>query len=170
MNDKVTRNLFDGQQFILKFSNTGNIVDQIKANKGKVLLAKFDIARASRNFCVDPADAFKFNIKWQNKYYLDVWAIFDWVQGGGGGGGGATFQLASDAVSDAMSHQRRRVFAYKDDYLLVSRADLAYSQFQDLSDLITDLGLPMNPDKKIPPTRRLTCLGVSTELGSTHIA
>ena len=88
----------------------------------------------------------------------------------GGGGGGATFQLASDAVSDAMSHQRPRVFAYKDDYLLMSRADLAYSQFQDLSDLITDLGLPMNPDKKIPPTRRLTCLGVSTELGSTHIA
>ena len=45
-NDNVTSNLFDGQQFLSKFPTVDNIVDQIKATKGRVLLAKIDIARA----------------------------------------------------------------------------------------------------------------------------
>ena len=54
VNDKVTRNLFDGQQFLLKFPTVDHIIDQIKATEGRVLLAKIDIARAFRNLCVDP--------------------------------------------------------------------------------------------------------------------
>ena len=78
VNDKVTRSLFDGQQFVLKFPTIDNIISQIKATKDRVLLAKIDIARAFRNLGVDPADAFKFGIKWQNKHYLDISAAFGW--------------------------------------------------------------------------------------------
>ena len=63
VNDNVTRHLFDSQQFLLKFPALDNIIDQIKATEGRVLLAKIDIARSFRNLCVDPADAFKFGIK-----------------------------------------------------------------------------------------------------------
>ena len=81
VNNRVTRNLFDGQQFLLKFPTVDHIIDQITATEGRVLLAKIDIARAFRNLRVDPVDAFKFGIKWQNKYYLDVLAVFGSVHG-----------------------------------------------------------------------------------------
>ena len=113
-------------------------------DKGKVLLSKIDIARTFRNLHVDPADAFKFGIKWQNKYYLDILAAFSWVHGS------ATFQLTSDAISDAMRCQGRHIVAYMilqrdGDYILVSTAELAHSQFEDISALITDLGLFIRP-------------------------
>ena len=164
VNDKVTRNLFDGQQFLLKFPTVDHIINQIKATEGMVLLAKIDIARAFRNLHVDPADAFKFGIKSQNKYYLDVSAAFGWTHGS------SAFQLTSDAISDAMRRQGRHVFAYIDDYILVATEDLAHSHFKDLSDLISNLGLPMNPDKKIAPTRRLTCLGISIDLDANTLS
>ena len=62
------------------------------------------------------------------------------------------------------------VFAYIDDYILVSTDDLADSHFEDLHDLIADLGLPINPDKKIAPTRRLTCLGISIDLDTNTLS
>ena len=113
---------------------------------------------------MDPADAFKFGIKWQNKYYLDVSAAFGWVHGS------AAFQLTSDAICDAMHRQGCHVFAYIDDYILVSTDDLADSHFEDLHDLITELGLPINSDKKIAPTRRLTCLGISIDLDANTLS
>ena len=35
---------------------------------------------------------------------------------------------------------------------------------------ITDLGLPINPDKKTAPTRRLTCLGISIDLDTNTLS
>ena len=154
VNDKVTRNLFDGQQFLLRFPTVDYTIDQIKVTESRVLLAKINMSRAFRNLPVDPADAFKFGIKWQNKYYLDVSATFGWVHGS------TASQLMSDAICDAMRRQGRHVFAYIDDYILVSTEESAHSHFEDLSYLITDLDLPINPDKKTAPTRRLTCLGI----------
>ena len=164
VNDRVTRDFFDGQQFLLKFPTVDNIIDQIKTTEGRVLLAKIDIARAFRNLRIDPADTFKFGLKWQNKYYLDVSAAFGWVHGS------AAFQLTSDAISDAMRRKGRHIFAYIDDYILVSTEDSAYSHFEDLYDLISDLGLPINLDKKTPPTRRLTCLGISFDLDANTLS
>ena len=165
VNDKVTRNFFDGQQFLLKFPTVDHIIDQIKATEGRVLLAKIDIARAFRNLRIDPADTFKFGLKWQNKYYLDVSAAFGWVHGS------AAFQLTSDAISDAMHRKGRHMFAYIDDYILVSTKDVAHSHFADLYDLISDLGLPsilINPPP--PPIRRLTCLGISIDLDANTLS
>ena len=63
LNDAVTKHLFDGQSFTLKFPTVDNIVDAIKKIKGRPMLAKIDISRAFRNLRLDPADAFKLEIK-----------------------------------------------------------------------------------------------------------
>ena len=63
VNDAVTRDRFDDLEFTLTFPTIDNIVDQIKATQGRVLLAKIDVARAFRNLRVDPADAFKFGLR-----------------------------------------------------------------------------------------------------------
>ena len=113
---------------------------------------------------MDPADAFKFGLKWQNRCYRDVSAAFGWVHGS------VAFHLTFDAISDVMHCQGCHAFAYIDDYVMVSTADLAHSEFEVLSAIITDLGLPLNPDKKTPPTRRLTCLGSSIDLDANTLS
>ena len=46
VNDAVTRDNFDGSSFTLESPTVDNIVDDIKQRKGRVPLAKIDVARA----------------------------------------------------------------------------------------------------------------------------
>ena len=91
VNDAVSRDKFDDTTFTLRFPTVDYIVDNIRHNKGELLLAKIDIARAFRNLRVDPADTFKFGIRWGDQYYLDV-----------GVHGSASFQMTSDAILHIM--------------------------------------------------------------------
>ena len=97
LNDAVTKHLFDGQAFTLKFPTVDSIVDAIKKIKGRPMMAKIDISRAFRNLRVDPADAFKFGIKWKGKYYLDRAVAFGWVHGS------VAFHMTPNAVIHTMS-------------------------------------------------------------------
>ena len=63
VNEAVIREAFDGTSFTLKFPTVDDIVEQIKATQGRVLLSKIDISRAIRNLRVDPVDAFRFGIQ-----------------------------------------------------------------------------------------------------------
>ena len=141
-----------------------NIVDAIKNVKGRATLAKIDISRAFRNLRVDPSDAFKFGIKWKDKYYLDRAVAFGWVHGT------AAFQMTSDAVIHIMAKEKCHIFAYIDDFILVSEDNDADRHFQKLSALFTGLGLPMKIDKCSPPTRSLTCLGITIDLDNNSLS
>ena len=57
------------------------IVHEIGKHGDNVTLAKIDIERAFRNLRVDPADAMKLGIKWQNDAYIDAAVVFSWVHG-----------------------------------------------------------------------------------------
>ena len=163
LNDAVTRNLFDNRPFTLHFPTVDNILDSIRGVQGTAMLAKIDVARAFRNLRVDPVDAFKFGIKWNNKYYLDVALAFGWVHGS------ASFQMTSDAILHIMKRHDCKIFAYIDDFVIVSEKGNAMRHFQALFDLFTELGLPMNQNKLSPPTRTLTCLGVTIDLDKNSI-
>ena len=56
------------------------------------------------------------------------------------------------------------MFAYIDDYILISPEGDAQRQFRRLASLLTELGLPSNPDKQTSPCRKLTCLGIQIDL------
>ena len=43
----------------------------------------------------------------------------------------------------------------------MEEADMAFKQF---SELLDEIGLPMNPDKRVPPTKALTCLGININI------
>ena len=57
-----------------------------------------------------------------------------------------------------------KIFPYIDDYILVTHRDKAVDTFQCLVHLITELGLPMNPDKLCTPCTSLICLGSTIDL------
>ena len=63
-----------------------------------------------------------------------------------------------------MACHEAKMFAYIDDYILVSPKATADAHFQRLASLLTDLGLPSNQDKQTPPCRTLTCLGIQIDL------
>ena len=96
--------LFDDRPFTLHFPTVDNILDSIRGVQGTTMLAKIDVTRAFRNLRVDPVDAFKFGIKWNSKYYLDVALAFGWVHGS------ASFQMMSDAILHIMKHHDCKIF------------------------------------------------------------
>ena len=149
VNDNVSRDKFDGQKFTLKFPPIDDIAGKIVDLKDQdPVLYKADVARAFRNIRVDPVDTVKLGIYWQGEYFLDLSVAFGW------GHSSATFQRLSDAIV-YMRWKGYNLVAYIDNYVGITQAKDAQSQFDYLSALLTRLGLSMNPDKRVPPTRLL---------------
>ena len=84
-----------------------DILDKVRSSKGRILLSKIDIARALRNLCVDPVDAFKFGIQWRDQYFLDIMVAFGWVHGM------AAFQMSSDAILYIMKQETCALFVHQ---------------------------------------------------------
>ena len=103
------------------------------------------MARAFRNIRVDPVDIVKLVIYWQGEYFLDLSVAFSWAHGS------AMFQRLSDAIVYIMRRKGYDLVAYIDDYIGIVPAKDAQSQFDFLSSLLTRLGFPMNPDKRVRP-------------------
>ena len=164
LNDQVDRNRFDMSDFCLKFPSTDDIANEICRLGDDVTLAKIDVARAFRNLRVDPADAIKLGITWKNDAFIDISVAFGWVHRS------AAFQRVSDAVTFIMTSHGIRMFAYIDDYILVSPRATANDHFQRLASTLIELGLPSNPDKQTSPCRNLTCLGIRFDLDSNTMS
>ena len=132
LNDQVDKLAFDNSKFSLKFPSIDDIVQEISHHGDDVTIAKIDMARAFRNLCVDPADAFKLGIKWNNDIFIDVSVAFGWVHGS------VSFQCVSDAITYIMSKSGAKMFAYIDDYILISLERQSEQHFQRLASLLTE--------------------------------
>ena len=77
--------------------------------------------------------------------------------------------MVADAISFIMVKENCEIFAYVNDFIGVAPRAVAGTYFQKLSDILTELGLPMNPDKKTPPCRSLTCLGITINIDSATL-
>ena len=164
LNDAVDKTRFDGMKFNLKFPTVDDIVTEILQIKGDIYLSKIDVARAFRNLKVDPVDALKFGITWQESHYVDGAVPFGWIHGS------SAFQMTSDAIAHIMQTKSYKIFAYIDDYIMVGSKAHTERAFHELTALLTELGLPMNSDKRTPPTRALTCLGIRIDVASNTLS
>ena len=128
------------------------------------MLFKIDVTRAFRNLRVDPVDVLKLGMSWNNQYYLSSAVVFGWKHGT------ASFQLVADAICYIMAQEGCKVLAYVDDFLVVAERHRAEKFYNRLSDLFTELGLPMNLDKKTPPAKCLSCLGISINIEANTLS
>ena len=163
VNDQVSKLHFDKRKFTLRFPGIDDIVQKILETDDP-LIYKIDVARAFRNLRVDPVDAVKFGIYWDNCFYLDQSVTFGWTHGS------AAFQMVSDAVTYAMRKSGASVFAYIDDFIGVSPRRDAMRHFQHLHNLLQELGLPINLDKLNPPCRDLICLGIRIQIPQASLS
>ena len=112
------------------------------------------------NLRADPVDAVKVGITGAAKWYIDPGIAFGWTSGT------VTFQMVADAISHIMGKNNCKIFPYLDDLVIVSPRDNAEKKFYILVDLITELGLPMNQDKKTPLSKILICLSITFDIDS----
>ena len=135
-----------------------NIIEETIELGDQARIAKVDIAHAFRNLRVDPQDCLKLGYMWEGKYYLDVSLAFGLVHGT------ANFSRLSDSVRFIMNQNGYKVFNYIDDFLIVSSEDKATSAYEFLIKILNELGLPINNSKLVPPSRRVTCMGINIDL------
>ena len=133
LNDQVDRELFDASEFVLKLPTVDDVVEQIIKTGDDVTLSKIDVARAFRNLRVDPADAMKLGITWQDDVYIDAAVAFGWVHGS------AAFQCVSDAVTFIAAKAGINMVAYIDDYIIISPKTSAQCHFDTLASILTQL-------------------------------
>ena len=157
LNDNVDKTNFDNRPFSLKLVTIDDIVQEVLA-LNRPLIFKIDVSRAFRNLRVDPVDVLKLGISWDGSYYLDSAIAFGWTHGT------CAFQMVADAIAHIMSTGGGKVLPYVDDFVVVAEEDIAQGLFDDLANLFTEVGLPMNPDKIVPPCTSVTCLGIIIDI------
>ena len=163
VNEFVDSYRFDHRPFTLKLISIDDIVKEI-LDLNDPMLFKIDVARAFRNLRVDPVDVLKLGMNWDDQYYLSSAVVFGWKHGT------ASFQLVADAICYIMAQEGCKVLAYVDDFLVVAERHMAEKFYNRLSELFTELGLPMNLDKKTPPAKCLTCLGISINIEANTLS
>ena len=77
--------------------------------------------------------------------------------------GAAVLQLVSDAIAHFMQSMGYKMFPCINDYILITSEEAADIAFQHLSNLLVRLGLPMNSNKRTPPAKAITCLGINID-------
>ena len=79
------------------------------------------------------------------------------------------FQMTSDTIAFMMKELGCKVHAFIDNYVVVA-PEFAHEYVDALSNLLQELGLPMNADKKTPPSEVITCLGTQIDIPNAAIS
>ena len=73
-------------------------------------------------------------------------------------------QRLGDLVRYEMSKQNFTEYPYIDDIIGIQNKAQADVAFQTLQNLITSLGLPINPKKLVAPTSSMICMGILVDI------
>ncbi|KXJ18189.1 Alpha-1,6-mannosylglycoprotein 6-beta-N-acetylglucosaminyltransferase A [Exaiptasia diaphana] len=72
VNDGISKSMYEGENFELKFPTVDSIADLIVKNGSGCFIYKCDLKAAYRQFPVDPYDYPLLGSYWKNYYYFDV--------------------------------------------------------------------------------------------------
>ena len=131
---------------------------------GDARLFKVDISHAFCHVSVDPGDAIHLGMKWRGKYYVNRFLAFRAVHGTG------IFQYTADFIRYILAKQGILVFNYIDDIYICCHVDKAEEAFQGLTNVISAIGLPMNPQKVFSPTTSLTIMGIVVDTNNASFS
>ena len=154
VNDGIPSDSYLGAPLSLRYPTIDDIVDAVVTLGRGCYLYKRDLCKAYRQFPVDPKDYPFLGYTWNKQFY------FDTVLTMGLRSAAMACQRSTAAVAWVASHQGRVVFTYLDDFIGVSPAFNAQTDFQALSDLLSSLGSQESSEKACPPSPVMICLGV----------
>ena len=163
VNAGVNSEQYLGSKFLLTLPTIDTITSKlVKLGKG-ALIYKIDISRAFRHVKIDPADYKYLGLHFQD-YFLDSCLPFSFRHGS------AIFQRLSDAVRYIMGTRGHNVTNYIDDIIGYAVKSQAQASFDNLYNLLQDLGFKISKNKLVEPTTRATCLGVELDTEKFTVA
>ena len=128
---------YDNEEYELTLPTLDNLLNDIIACNDDPKLIKLDIELAFRNVCIDPGDVMTLGLAFQGEFYIAFGVTH----------GTAIFQCISDAIRRFMAHEGHRVWNYIDDIFGCAEEQKAQHAFERLTQLVSELGLPINGKK-----------------------
>ena len=118
------------------------------------LLYKVDISRACSQLKVDPGDLDLLGLR-HHSYFIDQSVPFGYRHGS------VFFEKVTDSIRYIMRQQGySHLYNYVDDLIYCGLPSNIHQSFETLLQLLTQLGLTINPKKLVAPSTSLTCLGI----------
>ena len=152
--DGIVKGTFLGQPFQLTFPTVDDVSRLILACGTGARIYKRDLAKAYRQFPIDPLDYRHLGYFWQGRYY------FDTVLCMGQRSAALSCQRTPRAVTYIHNSRGFSSLVYLDDFIGVEPPDSSHQAFIALGELLLDLGLHEKRSKAVPPATRVVVLGV----------
>ena len=154
VNDGIVKGHFLGEPFELHFPTVDDVCNLVLACGPGALIYKRDLAKAYRQFPIDPFDYHHLGYYWNDSYY------FDTVLCMGQRSAALSCQRATRAAVSIHNSRGFSALVYLDDFLGVEAVSSAQSAYVALGDLLRELGLKEKFSKAVPPSTRVVVLGV----------
>ena len=153
VNGATAKETYEDVPFTLQLPTLDHLLGQITSRKDPYLI-KADIARAFRNVPIDPRDAIKCGIAHKGSYFIDKNLVFGAVMGT------MFFQRISSAIKFILEQENTVIWSYIDDLFAAVEGREAQDKFEKMCSTVTDLGLPLNPDKVKSPNKVMDIMGI----------
>ena len=164
VNAGIHKDSYLGTDFSLTFPTVDHITDALKNIGRGALLFKIDINRAFRHVKIDPLDYDLLGLFWEESY-IGTCLPF------GTRHGTQIFQRLSDSIRYILKTRGFPIINYVDDFVGFGTPSEAKLVFDQLYEIVQDLGLTISQKKLIPPSTKVTCLRVviDTKEGTVSI-
>ena len=154
----------------IKYQTVDDAVDIIKTMPAPYL-AKVDLKSAYRSVAIHK-DNYQFTgLKWRFSGQTDYTYFFDSALCFGSRFAPGIFHRLSMAVMRMMHHRGYQCVCYLDDFLIITESKEEGTRgLTELLTLLRGLGFAIAWDKVVPPTRRLTFLGIDIDTVTMTLA
>ena len=154
VNAGVMKDKYLGSSFVLNYPSVDDIVKKIVELGPGSLLYKVDISQAFRQLKVDPGDLDLLGLR-HHSYFIDQSVPFGYRHGS------VFFEKVTDSIRYIMRQQGYpHLYNYVDDLICCRLPSNIHQSFETLLQLLTHLGLTINPKKLVAPSTSLICLGI----------
>lgn len=158
-NHFIQKNVLFGEPVLHALPTVSDIIAIAIQMDYKLLLASIDIARAYRNFPLEPYDWPLNCICHDSQFYIDIRMPF------GSRLSSLYMQRMANFITRAAARDRIRIIVYLDDILVICpRNKNPHQTFGSVMNIVRTLGLPVAWEKIISPTRIIKFLGIIVDL------
>ena len=163
VNSGVGSDCYLGTEFVLTYPSIDNITNEVlKLGKGCEIF-KIDINRVFRHVPIDPGDLDLLGLYWED-YFSDRSLLFGFKHES------SIFQKLSDTVRFIMRQEGHSIWNCIDDFLCVSIPSKIGKTFIRLQKLLKELGLSVSVKKLVPPSTKVTCLGILVDTENLSVS
>lgn len=158
-NSFIQKNVLFGELVLHVLPTVSDVIQLAIRLNYDICLASLDIARAYRNFALDPYDWPLNCICHKNQFYIDVRMPF------GSRLSSLYMQRIAGFITRAAAREGITVVIYLDDILVICpRYQDTHHTFSSVMNIVRNLGLPIAWEKIISPTRAIRFLGIIIDL------